>query len=297
MGNMPESMVDPNGEQFGPGLASYARASSVMDDNMGFSESSLRFAFTGQSGNPGLSGVIGGGGDWGNGASGGSSNKTAKSANAAFWQTIMNAAHGTTFTNNGDGTFTETDRNGMVVLQEIVIRGTPKKTKSGPGFFGKIWGGFMSAVNWLDKKFAPGTDIHERHDKDEDKTGGGIMWTGKKGNYGGARIGLGDGQSESVDPMMYMFGDSPSGGVGQFDGTFDKFSNFLGSIMGVHDATSQLNDVVKPYLNNDTMGWFLNPDGRSSDLRGLSKDSLKFYHQETYRDSQGYYGNALQLNH
>jgi hypothetical protein len=78
-----------------------------------------------------------------------------------------------------------------------------------------------------------------------------------------------DDKAESWDTWSSMFGHG-GGGVPIVGEAFD---NFLKTFNNLHDATSQLNDLMKPYINNDTMGWFLNSDGRSSDLRGLPKDS------------------------
>lgn len=124
----------------------------------------------------------------------------------------------------------------------VITASKSEGKKDGPGFFGRIWGGFMDAVNWLDKKLGPGTDIHEKHDKNESKTGGGIMWTGKTGTYGEGRIGLGDDKAENYDEVGFWFSGGGSGGLGNWSDNFEALMNFRSSFDLIVDINDRFKD-------------------------------------------------------
>ncbi|MFA6060318.1 MAG: hypothetical protein WC756_19110 [Taibaiella sp.] len=73
----------------------------------------------------------------------------------------------------------------------------------------------------------------------------------------------------------------------------DRFDNFTNVYNLTFDATSQVNDMMKPYVSGDTTAWFTNELKNGVDLRNIPKDSLPYYHNQIYKTPEGYYGQAL----
>jgi RHS repeat-associated protein len=134
------------------------------------------------------------------------------------------------------------------VIEGVVITASRSEgKKDGPGFFGRIWGGVKDGISSFLRAGDKFVDqLAGKGDKTYDKDGGGIEFKGNDGqNQEGRKVGNPDKQSVDVDAMMFMFGHGGSGGPGQFAPWYEVFDNLQKSAFLMHDATSQLNDVMK----------------------------------------------------
>jgi hypothetical protein len=167
------------------------------------------------------------------------------------------------------------------------ITGTTVKGKN-PGFFGKLWGGVKRGViGFLEA--GDRLTASKGNDRSYNKDRGGFELKGSDGQNQEKRKG-GDNIDEKpieVDAMMFMFGNGGSGGPTQFARWTEIGDNMLKSFMSMHDATSQLNDVMKAYLTDkDTLINLQNKEGTS--LISIPKDSLMYFRQAVYGNN-GYY--------
>ncbi|MFA6058691.1 MAG: RHS repeat-associated core domain-containing protein [Taibaiella sp.] len=288
MGNTPEGNVDPNGltpqsgdvlfpaspdgmSGTGGGYAGWGRTGGWMTNDQGYGDVMQ----------------LGGGG-------GGSRFDTWLGLNAFIGQVALKREQAKTMekmvgiaaanagqTVNFDGDDQVTGPN---VLQQVNITAQKGTSKSGPGFFGKLWGGIKNA--W--SRFArAGDKLVESNgsDKTYSKDGGGIEFKGSDGqNQEGRKVGNPDEKSVNVDAMMFMFGHGGSGGFGNWSDNFEKFDNLMKSLQGIYDATSQMNDVMKENGVVDP-GWKTDKNGiRSIDLMNADTNRVNLLIKQ-YTDS------------
>jgi hypothetical protein len=179
------------------------------------------------------------------------------------WQMLQSLGHTGVAAQGSSGS---PNNSGIMLgtVGEVTITGS--KGKSGPGFFGKIWGGVKSAWNgfgktvggamegihaWMNRKLG-----HEADSKDrgEDKGQGGIMFTGEGGTYGAGRIGIGDKKAETVDDMGHITG------LGGSD--FDLPGSFVAELI------ERSNDIYGRFTGGNGILDFMKSEPRQTYLPG-----------------------------
>jgi RHS repeat-associated protein len=127
----------------------------------------------------------------------------------------------------------------------IEVNGSKSEGKKGPGFFGKLWNAQKNIILGI-LTLGDRLVSTDRDDRSHDKDGGGTEHKGADGQSQEKRtVGHPDEKPVEVDAMSFMFGNGGSGGPTQFARWTEIGDNMLKSFMSIHDATSNLNDVMK----------------------------------------------------
>ncbi|XHR94249.1 RHS repeat-associated core domain-containing protein [Mucilaginibacter sp. UC70_90] len=295
MGNAPESMIDPNGEQqttFTSGGKELVDDNSGNDAHIGGAAKWLRNG--GLAGSAASAGAGIGGGSWdpfhlvGSGFPALVQQAQIKQKVLQAWGSMLNPL-GYTVDQLRSIKVTKTDDGFIVVgnlLPETVIKG---KVSFGKRILSTIDNLAIAGDNWANKWFK-GDDYGSRADKTYDADGGGIEFKGSDGqNQEGRKVGHPDDEAVNIDNMMFMFGNGGSGvSWTSFNERLEMISQGAEAITKFAEVTESLSDVMKPITEKpDTLIYDQRADG-TVDFRSIPKDSLPYFRPAKF-DVNGMY--------